>query len=574
MTSSTTIPHRTAVADIVLEPDRPSRWERPTFAIVVTVLAYGVLVGFLGGRAHLGGDTGGRAAVLAAAETGERGHLDVGYWAGDEDPELQFHPLYYTQVLDGRAQQVSTVPMLLLARPLVAIGGERAALALPMAGAILAALAAAALARGFGALRPMAAYWLISLASPITIYALDLWEHTLGLACALWAIVVLQAAAQRPVVAGLTGGALFGLGATMRTEILVAGAVFGAIAWVGLLIDRAPVKAARLAMGGAIGVSTAWVANDVLERVVLGASLRSARAGDVAARAGTALADRVDDAWVTFAGLNYADRDADRFLGGVLVLGLALAAFATFRGLRRIAFVSLLLGVVAFAVRLAAGLSFLPGLGAVFPIVAIGAVVGLADHRTRRLTTAALLTFPAVWITAYAGMPGAQWGGRYLFVPGCVLAVVALVPDMRPALVRAVVVALGAVVTLTGVLYLRVRTDEINRAQAAIEQYESLDVDLIVSRVPFLWRELGSNYDPADAHLTVVDPADLPTVADVADKRGFGVIIVLRESAGQADTLPGYAPIAEDPFPWVGRNLTAVLYVVDETDDSDGVRIA
>lgn len=567
MTKMSTFEETTAVTEFRVEDQR--WWERRVTAIAITVLLYATLVVVLGGRAHLGGDTGGRAAVLAAVDTGEHGHYDVGYWAMADDPDLALHPLYYTQTLDGRAQQLSTLPMVLLARPLFAVGGEPAALVVPMLGAIAAALAAAELARRLGASRPMGAYWMVAMASPITLYALDLWEHTLGLAFAMWGIVALEGRGWNPLVRGLVAGGLFGVGATMRTEVLVSGAVFGAAACVGHVIDRERATAARLAIGGATGAVGAWIANDLLERLVLGASLRSGRAGDVAGRAGTALADRVDDAWVTLAGLNYADRSTDRLLGGAIVVALMLGAYFAVRGRRQFAVLSLLLAALAFGVRLVAGLSFLPGLVPVFPLVAVGAVVGLAHGRTRRLTFAALATLPAVWLTAYAGMPGAQWGGRYLFVGGCVLATIALVPVLRPTFIRTTVVALGGVVTLIGLLYLSVRSDEIERAQAAIDQYELLDVDLIVAEAPFLWRELGSDYDPGEARLTVVDPAQYRRVSNIAKRRGFDSIVVLRESDRESPSLPGYGIVVEDPFPWVGRNLTAVLYVVGESDDSD-----
>jgi hypothetical protein len=489
-----------------------------------------------------------------------------------EDPELALHPLYYTQILDGRAQQLSTLPMMLLARPLFALGGERAALAVPMFGAIAAALAAAELARRLGASRPMRAYWMVAMASPITLYALDLWEHAPGLAFAMWGIVVLEASGPSPLVRGLAAGALFGVGATMRTEVLVSGAVFGATACVGHVIDGQRTKAVRLAIGGAAGTVSAWIANDLLERLILGASLRSGRTGDVAGRAGHALQDRVDDAWVTLAGLNYADPSVDRLLGGAIVASLALATCFAVRGRRQFAVGALLLATLAFGVRLGGGLSFLPGLVAVFPLVAVGGVVGLAHRRTRRVTVAALATFPAVWLTAYSGMPGAQWGGRYLFVGGCVLATVSLVPVLRPTIIRTTVIALGGVVTLIGLLYVSVRSDEIERAQAAIDQYELLDVDLMVAEVPFLWRELGSDYDPDDARLTVIDPAEYRRVAAIATRRGFDSIVVLRESDRDSPSLPGYGVVVEDPFPWVGRNLTAVLYVADDSDDSDESR--
>ncbi len=76
MTKMSTFEETTAVTEFRVEDQR--WWERRVTAIAITVLLYATLVVVLGGRAHLGGDTGGRAAVLAAVDTGEHGHYDVG----------------------------------------------------------------------------------------------------------------------------------------------------------------------------------------------------------------------------------------------------------------------------------------------------------------------------------------------------------------------------------------------------------------------------------------------------------------------------------------------------------------
>ena len=87
-----------------------------------------------------------------------------------------------------------------MARPLWSLGGYRGALLLPMLGGVATALAARALARRLApaasrARAEAASFWLVGLASPVAIYALDLWEHTLGLAAMAWAVVLLVDAA-------------------------------------------------------------------------------------------------------------------------------------------------------------------------------------------------------------------------------------------------------------------------------------------------------------------------------------------------------------------------------------------
>ncbi len=66
---------------------------------------------------------------------------DVGYWAEQWDPTGHYHPLFDSkQNDDGEWINVTTLPMLLAARPLYDLGGYRLALLLPMVGAIAAAL--------------------------------------------------------------------------------------------------------------------------------------------------------------------------------------------------------------------------------------------------------------------------------------------------------------------------------------------------------------------------------------------------------------------------------------------------
>ena len=61
-----------------------------------------------------------------------------------------------------------------------------------MLGAVLArACGARALARRLGARTGVATFWVIGLATPVAIYALDFWEHSLGLALMLWGVVLL-----------------------------------------------------------------------------------------------------------------------------------------------------------------------------------------------------------------------------------------------------------------------------------------------------------------------------------------------------------------------------------------------
>src|SRR4029078_6689376 len=117
------------------------------------------------------------------------------------------------------------------------LGGPRAVLLLPMLGAAFAALAARALSRRIAGGDGWWAFWVVGLASPMAIYALDFWEHALGVAFVVWAIVFMYDLLDgRPGWRGAgPAGLLFGAPATMRAESLVYAAVAVAIAGVVLL---------------------------------------------------------------------------------------------------------------------------------------------------------------------------------------------------------------------------------------------------------------------------------------------------------------------------------------------------
>src|SRR5688572_14773608 len=109
----------------------------------------------------------------------ERGRFDpdVGYWAEPFDREGRLHPLgLTTRTSSGKWVNVTTLPALWVGWELYRLGGYRASLLVPMAGSIAAALAGLALLRRLGVASDgwaWGGFWLLALASPLTIYALD-----------------------------------------------------------------------------------------------------------------------------------------------------------------------------------------------------------------------------------------------------------------------------------------------------------------------------------------------------------------------------------------------------------------
>ena len=224
-----------AVADTVM-PRRDAS-TRVLAACLGLLVVYAVLSSLLDPRGTLGSDSAGKLATLRAIDQRGAIDVDVGYWAEDVDPTGEFHPLYYTNRVGGKWVQVTTLPQLVVAYPLYRVVGPRAVLLFPMLGALLTALAARALARRLSTDRGWVAFWVVGLTTPVAIYALDVWEHSLGLGLMAWgAVFLLDVAAGRGGWrAALAGGLLFGAAATMRTEALVPLAVASAIACLAVL---------------------------------------------------------------------------------------------------------------------------------------------------------------------------------------------------------------------------------------------------------------------------------------------------------------------------------------------------
>ncbi|MEZ5168689.1 MAG: hypothetical protein R2695_20230 [Acidimicrobiales bacterium] len=164
---------------------------------------------------YLSTDVGGKTATIQVIVDHGVKAPDLGYWAEADDPDGSLYPMWSTARIGDAWVNVTTLPMLYLAAPLWKLGGARLALLVPVLGTVFAALAAAGLTRRLGGDpgRQATAFWVVGLASPATIYALDLWEHSLGLALIAWGVVGVVDACDRgrvrpwvPPVAGLAFG--------------------------------------------------------------------------------------------------------------------------------------------------------------------------------------------------------------------------------------------------------------------------------------------------------------------------------------------------------------------------------
>ncbi len=537
-----------APAPVRTEPTRASRPWLVVAAFLALLAAYGGLSLLNDPKGTLGTDTGGKLATLAVMDRNGTFDPDIGYWAADLDPEGDLHPLYYTAGVGDRWVNVTTLPMVMAARPLYAVGGERLVLLLPMLGAALSALAARALARRIGGGDGWWAFWAVGLASPLAVYALDFWEHAPGVAFVLWGIVFLYDVVDRrsgwrgAIASGLCFGAAF----TMRTESLVYAAAAGAVAAV-VIVARAR-RERRLDAGRWVGVAVGWggailavaYANQLLERAVVGNGIRAQRAAGTADMAGGDASLRAKEALTTAFGVNRFTTPTDWVVGAAIVALVMYAAWRLTSGdatARRFGAYALGAATVLYCLRIADGLGFVPGMLSASPLAAMGLAVGWTARRWRPVGALALLAVPVVWVFQYTGGAAPQWGGRYLLVTGTLLAVgAAVVLAATPGRGRIALVALAGLVTLAGVAWLS------QRSVAVADGMRDLRTDpdtVLVSREAHVLREGGAFLTPDQRWLTAEDDEELARAVEIASASGAARLELVQVAGRSAPTRIG-----------------------------------
>lgn len=517
-------------------PARPAVvvWlRRPVVAALVLLVAYfAISLALNDPRGTLGTDTGGKLATLHMMERNGGLDPDIGYWAERYDPHGALQPLHYTYRVGDKWVNVTTLPMMVAAYPLYLAGGNRAVLLLPMLGAVACALAAAALTRRLVGGDGMSAFWIVGLATPVAIYALDFWEHSIGLALMLWAVVLVWDVMERRAgwKGALGAGVLFGVAATMRTEALVYFLVtVGVACLVMLWRDRSllrPITVGVVSLGGLFAM---LVGNRLLEQFLIGSDLRGARVAGTAASSGSALTVRVQEALTTAVGLGFASLSSGKawLLGGVVVALIAGGAWLlSTRDRVRIVAGAALLSVAALVYlgRFTDGLGFVPGLLTASPFAALGLVLAWRHPALRWPASVALLALPIAWATQYSGGADPQWGGRYLLLSSALLTIAGLAVLRGRTRALCAVLALSSLVTLGGIAWLSVRSHTVAQGMETILARHD---DMLISRQTHLLREGGAFYDVDRKWLTATTPEQLRQAVAIAaesDTAEFAVI--------------------------------------------------
>lgn len=536
---------------------QPPAWRRAAVAAVALAAAY-LVIGLLlnDPRGVLLSDSGGKVATLRSMQELDTLRPDVGYWAADLDPTGTLHPLVATQPVDGRWIQVTTLPMPLLAQPVYRVLGYRGALLFPALGGVLTAFAARALARRVGG-REWPTFWLVGLATPASVYALDFWEHTLGLAAMAWAAVLaLDLLAGRGAAWGLLVGALFGVAATMRSEALAFGFVSVAVVCIGTIRARRLPRAVAIGAGSFAGLAVVWLANAQLERFAVGRATRSTRTSALVDHAGANWGPRGLEAIVTTFGIPASGGTFATIAEGCI--GLAFAASLAFAVAKRdkarpaIAAVSVLLACVVWS----RGLSFVPGLFVATPLASIGVLSIGRRSPGRSAAIMAVGALPIVWATQYLEAGTVQWGSRYALLTSLLLTVAGLTELERGApMVRRAAIGLTIAMTAFGLAWMSVRTHAMADTMARVSARSE---DVVITDLGQLFREGGAYYSPSRQWLTVLSQADYERAIDVSRQVQARRVAVI--GLGYLREPPeGFSIVARDTIPFFDDELNVAV---------------
>lgn len=511
------------------------------------MLAYVALSFLTDPEGHLITDVGGKSATLAAMT--ERGDwdADLGYWNEDVDPDGEFFPYAHTtHTSDGQWVNTTSLPMIYTMRPFYAAGGAHLALVVPMAGAVVAALAAAALERrlspGSHGLR---SFWLVGLGSPAAVYALDLWEHTWGLAAmAIGAIGVFDVIEnRRPLAAAAIAGLGFGLAATMRQEALVYGFVAGLT--VLAFVFRRRGVAASLVAGGAMGAAAAvpLVVHTLVEYSMFGGALRIARSAGTVGENSDSLVDKLDTAGLTVVAMFNGSHPVTQLFGVLLAVALVWVTADVLADRRPHASKLLTIASFAlFAIVLAVEFRPVPGLLAAAPLATVGAFIALRDRQWLPISLG-LAPIPLVLLVQFTAGAAFQWGGRYLLLSGLVLAVTAVVGLAAHRQLLGPLLAASLVITLYGVGWAGARSNGAVDARDTVVAVTSSD-EIVVWRNPATAREMGPTF-LGRRWLSAEDRSTqqrLPTLLIAKDVQSF---VWIDESSSSLEEFDGFEAVGQ-----------------------------
>jgi hypothetical protein len=538
----------------------------PMIAAVVLVLALGALSLRNDPSGTLGTDTGIKVATLRVMEQQNTVRPALGYWAAPWDPTAASHAYRDTRRVGDAYFDVPTLPMVVAVYPLWRLGGYRAGLLVPLLALVATAFLARAFARRIeeGDGDGWAAFWLVGLASPLVLYALDLWEHTLGVATMAGAVLLLYDEVDQPRWwRGLGAGALFGVAFTMRTEALVYGGMTFAVVLVLLLRARRIGDAVRTGGGGAAGFVILFLGNIALELALVGESYRSGRASGTASAGASDLGLRAKEALVTSVSPFPSFEPSYLALGVGLALALVAAAvWGGSRSTRGPAVVGAAIAALIVFDRVSLDTGFWPGLLAATPLAAVALARGWHDERARRVMLFALVPLPVVFLFQFPGGALPQWGGRYLLTTAFLLMVVGVARlGALERWARFGFIGLSILVTAVGLVWMSSRTEQVADAG---ERVRTRPEQVLIAPDGFLAREFAATYGDKD-WLSAPSLAETPKAVEVVRASGRTTFAVLTtDPSATLPAYPGFHETGRTTIPLIDPvNLIITSYAAD-----------
>jgi hypothetical protein len=148
------------------------------------------------------------------------------------DPQLQFVSALPHLFFVRGDQLYITQPasIVLLSKPFIALFGDRGGLVIPIVCGVLSAYLVGRLTRQLDVAAEWVAVLITGLATPILIYSILLWEHTLSVALSLGAVLLMMGAEETPKRwEAVLSGVLAALAASVRKELLLLAALLGLV---------------------------------------------------------------------------------------------------------------------------------------------------------------------------------------------------------------------------------------------------------------------------------------------------------------------------------------------------------
>lgn len=461
----------------------------------VVVVAVQVVVSVAGDtRAFSGSDAGGRAAAIAAAADGPGCDHDLGYWAAAWDPDGRIHPMVNTEAVGRRFVQPASISYVCAATPLAQAFGLPAALAVSVAGVLMAGVGAWMLERMAGT-SGLLSLVLVGVIGSVAFYGADAWEHAPGVGLAVLGTALILSRQGR--VAGVLGGVLWGFAIAARTET-------AAVA-LGLAVGVLVVAEVRRRLFGdrwrvaltLTGVIAALLADRLLQQAYAGGDYRSGRTASQVGDALGGMEERARDALTTTVGVLPTSTVGVEMLLGACFVGVLLVLGAVVAGARierRVVVGCAAVAAVIVVMRILDP-GFVPGLFPAAPVAALGVFTvcrRAAPPAVRAVAIGSLVAIPAVWAVQWTGNLAPQWGGRYLLLSAALLTVcgAALIGGQFRTVAAGSSVFAAVAIGLMGLVW------HVQRTQIFAEVIEDvIDLpcdDVMISASPYLLREGGA----------------------------------------------------------------------------------